>query len=208
MERYVSLLRYLTDDKQSHGGYNKVVIMAHSLGALISGDLLLYLNSQGDPDLARLGLAGPALKHEKKIDLRLFTIGDPARQFLNRFFPYLYQWVREEPDNTVGHLGSVAQAPPAPPRWATPDPGRLGLEIWVNAYRSGDYIGRSIWLDEWYDRSTVGGSGGYPQAIHVERDNPAQPHREEMCIGAGAHQHYWDQSAPDIAEKLDDLISL
>jgi hypothetical protein len=29
---------------------------------------------------------------------------------------------------------------------------------------------------------------------------------EEMCIGAGAHTHYWDQSAPDIAEKLDDLI--
>jgi len=27
-----------------------------------------------------------------------------------------------------------------------------------------------------------------------------------MCIGAGAHTHYWDQSAPDIAEKLDDLI--
>jgi len=46
----------------------------------------------------------------------------------------------------------------------------------------------------------------FPQPIYVARDNAAQPLREEMCIGAGAHQHYWDQSAPDIAQKLDDLI--
>jgi hypothetical protein len=41
--------------------------------------------------------------------------------------------------------------------------------------------------------------------MHVATENP-HGLREEMCIGAGAHQHYWDQSAPDIAEKLDELI--
>jgi hypothetical protein len=30
--------------------------------------------------------------------------------------------------------------------------------------------------------------------------------REDMCIGAGARPHYRDRSAPDSAEKLDDLI--
>src|SRR5260370_21057096 len=81
-----------------------------------------------------------------------------------------------------------------------------GREKWVSAYRSGDYIGRSLWLNEWYGRTTTG-TGEYPQPISVAQDNAAALVREEMCIGAGAHQHYWDQSAPDIAEKLDLLIS-
>ena len=28
----------------------------------------------------------------------------------------------------------------------------------------------------------------------------------EFCIGAGAHTHYWDDTAPDIAEALNELI--
>ena len=30
--------------------------------------------------------------------------------------------------------------------------------------------------------------------------------RRERCIGAGAHTHYWDETAPEIAEELDRLI--
>lgn len=207
VERYVSLLRYLSDDKQKHGGYDRIVILAHSLGALISGDLLLYLNSQGDPGLGQLGMAGGDSKNRKKIDLKLFTMGDPLRQFLNRFFPYLYEWVREVPDNTLNHLGQLNPTPTGTPLDAPPHPDRLGLDLWLNAYRSGDYIGRSIWLDEWYDRS-LAEPGAYPsQGIYVAVDDPADPRCVEMCIGAGAHQHYWDQSAPDIAEKLDFLIA-
>lgn len=207
MERYVSLLRYVADDKVEARKYDRIVILAHSLGALISGDLLLYLKSQGDSDLARLGLGTPGMKAGTKIPIRLFTMGDPVRQFLNRMFPYLYEWVRSTPDNSLKHLGGLEETrPDDAPLAGTPDPQRLGVERWVNAYRSGDYIGRSIWLNEWYGRTTAG-SGEYPQAISVAQDNAVHPTREEMCIGAGAHQHYWDQSAPDIAEKLDELIS-
>ena len=207
MERYVSLLRYLADDKEEARRYDRIVILAHSLGALISGDLLLYLKSQGDPDLARLGLGTPGMMAKTRIPLRLFTMGDPLRQFLNRMFPYLYEWVRNIPDNGLQHLGGLQETRPGgPPLGGTPDPQRLGVERWVNAYRSGDYIGRSLWLNEWYGRTTTG-TGEYPQPISVAQDNAAALVREEMCIGAGAHQHYWDQSAPDIAEKLDLLIS-
>jgi hypothetical protein len=207
MERYVSLLRYLADAKDEARKYDRIVILAHSLGALISGDLLLYLKSQGDRDLARLGLGIPGVSAETKIPIRLFTMGDPVRQFLNRMFPYLYEWVRTTPDNSLQHLGGLEETrPDGPPLTGTPDPQRLGVERWVNAYRSGDYIGRSLWLNEWYGRTTAG-TGEFPQTISVAQDNATPPIREEMCIGAGAHQHYWDQSAPDIAEKLDKLIS-
>jgi hypothetical protein len=206
MERYVSLLRYLADDKEEARTYDRIVILAHSLGALISGDLLLYLKSQGDPDLARLGLGTPGVSVGTRIPIQLFTMGDPVRQFLNRMFPYLYEWVRAMPDNSLKHLGSLVPTPPNAPLAGTPSPDQLGAEIWVNAYRSGDYIGRSLWLDEWYNRTAGAGNGAYPEPVYIARSAAGQPRSEEMCIGAGAHQHYWDQSAPDIAEKLDELI--
>jgi hypothetical protein len=31
--------------------------------------------------------------------------------------------------------------------------------------------------------------------------------RREACIGPGAHTHYWDDTAPDVAAFLDDLIA-
>jgi hypothetical protein len=204
VERYVSLLRYLAGGRDKDRGYDRIVILAHSLGALISGDLLLYLKSQGDPQLGRIGFGDSKVNGE--VGIRLFTMGDPVRQFLNRFFPYLYEWVRETPDNALQDLGALVPTPAGTPLAGVPDPERLGVERWVNAYRSGDYIGRSLWLDEWHNRTNGGGTGAFPQPIYVAQDNAARPLREEMCIGAGAHQHYWDQSAPDIAQKLDDLI--
>jgi hypothetical protein len=188
MERYVSLLHYLSEYKDPGGtGYDRIVIVAHSLGALISADLLRFLKVQGD---------------SPKIPLTLFTIGNPLRQLLNRFFPYLYEWVHPVPDNSLSPLKQLihAAAPEIGPG-ELPDPDRLGAKHWVNAYRSGDYVGRSLWLNEWYDRDV----SAKPGDVYVATENPPGP-REEMCIGAGAHQHYWDQSAPDIADKLDDLI--
>jgi hypothetical protein len=190
MERYVSLLGYLSDykDPVDGKGYDRIVIVAHSLGALISVDLLRFLKVQfGSPT----------------IELRLFTMGNPLRQLLNRFFPYLYQWVHPIPDNSLSPLPCVAQDRPVPfiDPGESPDPNLLGVKKWVSAYRSGDYVGRSVWLNEWYYREDP----AQPGDVYVAKENPPGG-REEMCIGAGAHQHYWDQSAPDIAEKLDELI--
>ena len=26
----------------------------------------------------------------------------------------------------------------------------MGVTSWINLYRSGDYVGRSVWLDDWF----------------------------------------------------------
>jgi hypothetical protein len=208
-ERYVSLLRYVSEYRDPSGaGYDRVVIVAHSLGALISADLLRFLKVQRDPYTGRYYFSGaPPAPSQPKIQLRLFTMGNPLRQLLNRFFPYLYEWVRPVPDNSLQPLrrGVNAQAPGIGSS-EMPDPNLLEVELWVSAYRSGDYVGRSLWLDEWYDREVPARAvPDKPGPVCVATENPPGL-REEMCIGAGAHQHYWDQSAPDIAEKLDELI--
>jgi hypothetical protein len=220
-ERFVSTLRYVASHRDAEGhGYDSVVIVAHSLGSLISADLLRYLyvgqnqprpvdagdleDWRFDPALVRYGFAGEA--GVDKIELQLLTMGSPIRQLLNRFFPYLYDWVRAEPDNGLGPLPAPTPAVDAPKSTKEekgPDPGKLGLSSWVNMYRSGDYVGRSLWLNEWYNRTNgKGGDGRYPQPIHEAVDGSTK----EMCIGAGAHTHYWDDTAPDVAEMLDQMI--
>jgi hypothetical protein len=129
-------------------------------------------------------------------------MGNPTRQLLNRFFPYLYDWVRPVPDNGMHALpGPLNCGQAVIHHSAMPDPHKLGLACWINAYRSGDYVGRSLWLDEWYYRPAHSAANPVPSVI-------ASPdgRRQEMCIGAGAHVHYMDDTAPDIAWKLDSLL--
>jgi hypothetical protein len=210
-ERYVSLLRYIARFRGPDGrGYDGVVIVAHSLGSLISGDLLNLLNHQkNDLELSRFGFGSPA-PEETPLPITLFTMGSPLRQLLNRFFPYLYDWVRESPDNGNAQLGSPLREPPkeldSPSGTALlPDPADLGIQKWANAYRSGDYVGRSLWLDEWYRRTRgCDENGTYPDPIEVVADRART--RMEFCIGAGAHTHYWDDTAPDIAQALNQFI--
>jgi hypothetical protein len=200
-ERYISTLRYLRAyrDEQGHG-YDQIIIIAHSLGASISGDLLFYLQSEeGHKEWYAPAPPGPKFT---TIPITLFTVGNPLRQLLNRFFPYLYDWVRPVPDN-----GQHPLPPPTSPGHqqigddALPDPAALGLTHWVNAYRSGDYVGRSVWLDEWYHRPAYDANTPVPHVTVSPAGN-----RGEMCIGAGAHIHYLDDTAPDIAWMLDSLI--
>jgi hypothetical protein len=88
---------------------------------------------------------------------------------------------------------------------ALPDPADLGVEKWVSAYRSGDYVGRSLWLNEWYRRTTGSDQDGFTARIPTKVSD-AIGARVEFCIGAGAHTHYWDDTAPDIANQLNELI--
>jgi hypothetical protein len=126
-------------------------------------------------------------------------MGSPLRQLLNRFFPHQYRWVREVPDNAK----PVATGSATLDLSSTPSPDLLGLKSWTNAYRSGDYVGRGLWVSDWF-RRTKGpdAEGAYPQNIEVLGDDQ----KSEMCIGLGAHTHYWDETAPDIRDQLDLLI--
>ena len=175
----------------------------------LSGDLLRFLHEEGDQTLERLGYGEPG-GNVPAIPVTLFTMGNPVRQFMNRFFPFLYDWVNPVPNGSLRPFAAATLADPAPILAnALPNPGELGVQHWVNAYRSGDYVGRSLWADEWYGRNLNGPDRGTPdEPVHIIRQVPAPglSPREEMCIVAGAHQHYWDDTATDVAEQLNALI--
>jgi hypothetical protein len=213
--RYLSVLRYVAGaDDDGTPRYDGVVIVAHSLGSLITADLFLFLrhetaNGRGDTALTRLGFDPGGSVPD--LAVTLFSMGNPLRQLLNRFFPHRYRWVRAVPDNAEASL-SGASARPHAADFTRPDPHRIGLARWESAYRSGDYVGRSLWSDSWYSR-TLGGdeTGSYgetPLAVVVPpAGSPQSGAVAEYCIGSGAHTHYWDPSAPDIADRLDALIA-
>jgi len=130
--------------------------------------LVIVAHSQGTVITADLlhflrGNAGdnPQLAELGALPVYFFTMGCPLRDLYALRFPRLYHWAAE------------------------PDPAALGVRQWTNAYRSGDYIGRSLWPHEKTDDRT----------------------RIDICIGAGAHTHYWDRTAPMIAEMLDRAIA-
>jgi hypothetical protein len=143
VERYVSLLRYLVRyrDPIDGRGYDLVVIVAHSLGSLISADLLRFLHAEGDDALAPLGLAGEFEQSQGSISLKLLTMGNPTRQLLNRFFPYLYDWVRENPDNGMQPLPVPTTISPADPAPSIP-PRRFTRSVRTRAHRMGKRLSK------------------------------------------------------------------
>jgi len=77
MARYASLLSHLADQ-----GYDKIVIVAHSQGTVVTADLFRYLKARN-----------PALLERLK-DTTLLTLGCPLRQLYARRFPALYGWAQ------------------------------------------------------------------------------------------------------------------
>jgi hypothetical protein len=178
--RSAALLRYL-GDRPGESGYDAVVIVAHSQGSVIVADLLRYLK--------RVDL--PAFEALARKPLHLFTMGCPLRQLYSVRFPGLYAWARHDDPGPWS-------APSRIPDGQRPDPLELGLSRWVNAYRSGDYIGRNHWRPD-------GRHDAYCDTGCVSED--AGKTRREFCIGAGAHTRYWDETATAIATELDRLVA-
>lgn len=148
--------------------YDATIVIAHSQGSVITADLLRFLKKIRHPVFVELT--------EKR--LALFTMGSPLRQLYARAFSPLYLWMNPDAQTTD-----------------KPDPEELGVSVWMNAYRSGDYVGRNLWChrkepDLWTE-------------YFVE--DPSRT-RVEMCLGEGAHTHYWDSMGADIARELDRLI--
>ena len=177
-------------------GYGAIVLASHSQGTVITADLLRFLQGQQPPDpaLAVLGLPPqplpPLPAGEGFIPVYLLTVGSPLRQLYGWRFPHLYSW--------AFHPGTDRWQNPATPIPADrqPVPRELRLCCWVNAYRSGDYVGRYLWRPADCDFLWE------PGTESVRADGSSK----EVCIGAGAHNHYFGEI--EVGEYLDDLIHL
>lgn len=158
-------------------GYARIVIVAHSQGTVISADLLRYLHAQ---DRLR-GLLG-------RLPVALVTVGSPLRDLYAERFPLLYAWMGSR-------KAGFAQAAPAG--------ADLGVGEWVNACRSGDYVGRFIWTSD-RDAANFGvarvGPGGRVEARRAGD-------RTEFCLGAGGHTHYFSDDAAALAVEIERLIA-
>ncbi len=172
--RYLALLRHLAEwrDPVDGRGYERIVILAHSQGTVITADLFRFLRCENfllqDPVIERL--LGSPVPGNRDLPIRLFTMGCPLRQLYSRRFPFYYGWAQ------------------------SPDPSSLGVECWLNAYCSGDYVGRDLW--------STGPARWIPSPEPTDVRAWA-----EYCIGAGGHTHYWDGSAPSVARALDVLAT-
>lgn len=229
-ERFASLLRYVAHWRGTHSGYKAIVFVTHSQGTVITADMLNFIQCETDEELSLLRNqergTPPAWTMKR---MYLMTMGSPLRDLYSFAFPHLFGWVRGDrsPATPPGYARTETRpieerleegrrvVPPAIPIAAAPDPYDLGVARWVNAYRSGDYVGRSLWrsdmpeLSRWWLRAAPADARSrfpddVPPIIHVSEDSVGS--RRELCIGAGSHTHYWDESAKAIALELDSLI--
>ncbi|QYY33779.1 hypothetical protein K2O51_33580 (plasmid) [Cupriavidus pinatubonensis] len=149
MSRYIGLLREICKE----GAYDRIVVVAHSQGTVISADLFRMLEQTRKwPFLA-----------DRKPPIELLTAGCPLRQLYLSRFPVWYGWA------------------------SNPDVRSLGVTSWVNVYRTGDYVGRDLWSDA---------SSSLTDELSTI----------DISIGAGAHTHYFDETAPEVGRIIDSMI--
>jgi hypothetical protein len=196
--RFAALLDHIAAQ-----GYDRVVIVSHSQGTVISAELLRFLSSSGTGD-GREDDRTAALCRKLGCEVRLLTLGCPLRQLYAARFPSLYGWV------LAGH--GAANGPRA---------ADIGVERWANGFTRGDYVGR--WL--WSSPRAAGGAIGEPMVDTVEPASlgridaysafdpmppavhPLASLRElEVCLGAGAHTHYFEPDQADVAWLIDHLV--
>jgi hypothetical protein len=155
-------------------GYARIVIVSHSQGTVVSAELLRYLHVQ-----RRL----PEIVGTTPI--ALVTVGSPLRDLYAAHFPLLYGWI----DSRAASFAA-----------AKPSASDIGAVEWVNACRSGDYVGRFLWTPPGsaYRVARLGSDG----RVDAERAGD----RTEFCLGAGAHTHYFSNDAVALAVEIDRLI--
>jgi hypothetical protein len=197
--RYVSLLRYISNWKHASGeGYKAIIIVAHSQGTVITADLLRFLIQQED-DTRDEELKAFFSQFVGK-SLYFFTVGCPLRQLYSLRFPHLYGWAYHLREEDWGEYDSLKHRID---EGQEPDHTALGVTNWVNAFRSGDYVGRWLWRPDACKYQFSPGERAEPKR-YVSVD--ATGARREFCLGAGAHTHYFDETACAIGLEIDELI--
>jgi hypothetical protein len=196
--RYFALLRHL-----SRQSYDRIVIVSHSQGTVISTELLRYLKFRAERAAGPASAGDPlaTVWHDITGTLQLLTAGSPLRQLYAARFPSLYRWVLQE---QYGRMG--------------PSAAGLGVQRWINAYTTGDYVGRWLWSrparepsdisDALVDQVVSQDDVYLPPPASPPQDPLPQGWREwDVCLGSGAHTHYFEPDQLDMARLVDRLIA-
>ena len=182
------------------GQYEGLVIVAHSQGTVITADLLKFLKRHPQRRLDRF----------HQMPVYFITVGSPLRQIYTVRFPHLYRW--------AGHTDRYSMNEPQPqdiPADKKPDPAELGVTRWINAFRSGDYIGRWLWRSDTCVYQSLRPAPKLPEdrrpwnpryddPVNVSED--AACRRREFCLGSGGHWRYFDETAKRVAVEIDRAI--
>lgn len=200
--RYSALLQHLQSE-----GYQRIVIVAHSQGTVITADLLRFLRTDPEGNLpdgpSKPWISAPG---NPLPDIQLLTVGSPLRQLYAARFPFLYRW-------SIARTG----------RASGPTPADIGVRRWLNAFCSGDYVGRWLWADHLRDAT---GEVGEPMDGTVAQPrlgrcstygnfDPLPPDfasladltHVEACLGLGAHTHYFDAGERLVAALTHHLVA-
>jgi len=182
-------------------GYERIVIVAHSQGTVISAELLRYLQFRAAQ--AALGRPDDVGRWGRQLDGRvhLLTAGCPLRQLYAGFFPSLYRWVLQDDAQRVG-----------------PTAAGLGVQRWINAYTTGDYVGRWLWsrlvrkpgdisdtmIDELLQPGDVYAADAVAPDLLLQQ--LARRPELDVCLGLGAHTHYFEPDQHRVAGLIDLLV--
>jgi hypothetical protein len=196
VERYVALLDHLREQ-----GYERVVIVAHSQGTVITAELLRYLQQRcrlADAHAQPVPGQVDPVRLQQWLDatgLHLLTVGSPLRQLYALRFPSQYPWVLQPVVHSSGQ------------DWRGPMPHELGLRRWTNLWGSGDYVGRWLWAapDPTHPQPLQVDDGRYGSVVHQGQDALGRPWRDR-CLGADAHTHYFDLDQPVVGAELLALV--
>lgn len=193
--RYAAVLRHIANND-----YERIVIVAHSQGTVISAEMLRYLKEAAamGPDGGPFRSIWDALQGK----IMVVTAGCPLRQLYAARFPVLYDWVLL---NRAGTFGPTA--------------ADIGANAWANVFTTGDYVGRWLW-------SRPPSTLEYPPSQIDERDAKKAPTydpqpldttdwrrlmggdtEKDISLGAGAHTHYFQPPQKIVADVIDAMMS-
>jgi hypothetical protein len=186
MERFVALLRYVTRWRRDGAGYDAIIVIAHSQGTVLTSEVLRYQTLRKFANLSlEEGYPLPDAQAKPKptsLSVDFLTMGSPLRQLYTSSFPDLFAWTflsRPSDGTTAGRAFC----------------NTLGVRRWWNVFRSGDYVGRALWQ-----------YGGKRDAFEPGKWFGQDDSCREMCLGPGAHTHYWNENGSDVGQVLDDMI--
>ncbi|HJV60230.1 MAG TPA: hypothetical protein VJ743_04745 [Albitalea sp.] len=192
--RYAALLQHVAQQD-----YERIVIVSHSQGTVISAELLRYLKARAQ-QCSTPDDAAAQLWRRLEGRVHLLTLGCPLRQLYASRFATLYRWVLHDDPGLLG-----------------PSAAGIGVQRWVNAYTSGDYVGRWLW-------SRPPAPGGDPSDTMIDEvSRPGDVYAAidtvpdlaqamgataqlDVCLGVGAHTHYFEPDQHRVAALVDQLI--